>query len=81
MFLNGELEKEVYIEQLEGFVANSRETHVCRLKRDLYGLKQAPKAWYEHINRYLQGMGFAKSEAYANLYYLVVGGDVLILVL
>lgn len=52
-----------------------------KLKRALYGLKQVPRAWYEHIDRYLQGMGFVKSEVDANLYYLVVGDDVLILVL
>ena len=54
---------------------------MCRLKRDLYGIKQAPRAWYECIDRYLQGMGFVKSEEDSNLYYLVVGGDVIILVL
>ncbi|KAH9316737.1 hypothetical protein KI387_025364 [Taxus chinensis] len=38
-FLNGELKEEVYIEQLEGFVAHNKETHVCRLMKSLYGLK------------------------------------------
>ena len=80
-FLNGELREEVYIEQPEGFVTHSKETHVCRLKRALYGLKQAPRAWYEWIDTYLQKMGFVKSEADANLYYLMVGGEILILVL
>ncbi|KAH9292825.1 hypothetical protein KI387_042000, partial [Taxus chinensis] len=80
-FLNGELKEEVYIEQPEGFVAHNKETHVCRLKKALYGLKQAPRAWYERIDTYLQKMGFVKSEADANLYYLVVGGEALILVL
>lgn len=42
---------------------------------------QAPRAWYEHIDRHLQGMGFVKSVADANLYYFMVGGVVLILVL
>lgn len=37
--------------------------------------------WYKHIATYLQEMGFVKSEADANLYYLLVGGDILILVL
>lgn len=45
MFLNGELEEEMYIEKLEGFVTHNRETQVCRLKRDWYRLKQAPKVW------------------------------------
>ena len=47
----------------------------------LYGLKQAPRAWYKRIDTYLQKMGFVKSEADANLYYLMVGGEILILVL
>ena len=51
------------------------------MKRALYGLKKAPIVWYECIDTYLQEMGFVKSEADANLYYLVVGGEVLILVL
>ena len=80
-FLNGELKEEVYIEQPEGFVAHNKETHVCRLMKALYGLKQAPRAWYERIDTYLQKMGFVKSEADANLYYLMVGGEILILVL
>jgi hypothetical protein len=54
---------------------------VCRLKRALYGLKQAPKAWYSRIDSYLQGMGFTKCEADSNLYYIIVGGEPLILVL
>jgi hypothetical protein len=43
-FLNGAIKKEVYIEQPQGFEVHSRDTHVCRLKKDLYGLKQAPRA-------------------------------------
>ena len=31
-FLNGVFKEEVYIEQPEGFVTHSKETHVCRLK-------------------------------------------------
>ena len=42
-FLNGELEKEIYMDQLDGFVANGQEGKVCKLLKSLYGLKQAPK--------------------------------------
>ena len=38
-FLNGVIEEEVYIEQLEGFVVHGKESHVCKLKKALYGLK------------------------------------------
>jgi hypothetical protein len=78
-FLNGVIEEEIYIEQPEGFEVHSRASHVCRLRRALYGLKQAPRAWYSRIDSYLLGMGFPKSEADSNLYYIL--GEPLILVL
>ena len=42
-FLNGELDEEIYIEQLEEFIVPGQEKKVCRLVKSLYGLKQAPK--------------------------------------
>lgn len=80
-FLNGVIEEEIYIEHLEGFEAHERDSHVCRLKRALYGLKQAPRAWYSRIDSYLESVGFIKSEADPNLYYVQVKGELLILLL
>ena len=56
------------------------ESHVCRLMKALYGLKQAPRAWYSRIDTYLQELGFTKSDADPNLYFIVVGEEPLILV-
>ena len=42
-FVHGDLEEEIYIEQLEGFEVEGKEQLVCKLKKSLYGLKQAPR--------------------------------------
>ena len=80
-FLNGIIQEEIYVERSQGFEIHERESHVCRLKKALYGLKQAPRAWYSRIDSYLQGMGFQKSEADPNLYFIMVGDDPVILLL
>ena len=80
-FLNGVIEEEMYIEQPEGFETHEKKSHVCRLTKALYGLKEAPRACYSRIDGYLQKMGFVKSDADPNLYYLVVENEPLILVL
>jgi hypothetical protein len=54
---------------------------VCRLKKALYGLKQALRAWYSRIDGYLQSLGFTKSKADPNLYYIFSQTNLLILVL
>ena len=54
---------------------------MCRLRKSLYGLKQAPRAWYSRIDSYLLSMGFQKSEADPNLYFIMVGDDPLVLLL
>jgi hypothetical protein len=79
-FLNGFIE-EVYIEQPQGFEVSDRETHMCLLRKALYGLKQAPRAWYSRIDTYLLQMGFEKSDADPNLYFIIRGEDTLILIL
>jgi hypothetical protein len=62
-------------------VVNRKESHVCSLKKALYRLKQAPRAWYSRIDGYLMSLGFTKSDADPNLYYKVIDGDPLFLVL
>lgn len=40
-FLNGYLEKSIYMEQPEGLIVKDQEQKVCKLNRSIYGLKQA----------------------------------------
>ncbi|CAL9003907.1 unnamed protein product [Prunus brigantina] len=67
-FLNGILKLEVYVEQPQGYVQESKETKVYRLNKALYGLKQAPRAWYDEIDAYFNTAGFKKSLSEATLY-------------
>ncbi|GJV47154.1 retrovirus-related pol polyprotein from transposon TNT 1-94 [Tanacetum coccineum] len=59
-FLNGELKKEVYVSQPEGFVDQDNPSHVYKLKKALYGLKQAPRAWYNMLSSFLISQHFSK---------------------
>src|SRR4051812_3825602 len=53
-FLNGPLDKEVYVSQLVRFVKHDGEIKVYKLHKALYGLKQAPRAWNEKIESFLR---------------------------
>ncbi|GJY73514.1 retrovirus-related pol polyprotein from transposon TNT 1-94 [Tanacetum coccineum] len=52
-FLNGFINKEVYVAQPPGFIDFEKPNHVFKLKKALYGLKQAPKAWYDRLKAFL----------------------------
>ena len=39
VFLIGELTKEVFMDQLEGFISAEKPNYVCKLHKSLYGLK------------------------------------------
>ena len=42
-FLHGDVEEEIYMEQLEGLMMVCKENLDCKLRKSLYGLKQAPQ--------------------------------------
>ncbi len=68
VFLHGDLQEEMYMEQPPGYVDQTHPNLVCRLKKALYGLKQAPRAWSDKIGQYLVTSGFQTSNADFSLY-------------
>jgi hypothetical protein len=78
-FQNGELEEEVYIEQLEGFQLSENTNYVCKLKKALYGIKQDPRACYSRLDKYLHHAEFRKGSAKKNLYIKVTQDSILLI--
>ena len=60
-FLHGDLDKEIYMEQPEGFTVKGKEDYVCKLKKSLYGLKQAPRQWYNKFESVMREQGYRKT--------------------
>ena len=59
-FLNGDLDKEVYMDQPEGFVLPGNEKKVCKLVKSW---KQAPKQWHEKFDTVILANGFKHNGA------------------
>ena len=78
-FINGYLNEEIYMQQLEGFVSNPYL--VCRLKISLYGLKQSPRAWYAKIDGFLLSLIFVRCKLDPNVYLNLIHGSLMIIVL
>jgi hypothetical protein len=78
-FLNGEIEEEVYIEQLKGFQFSENEYCFCRLKKALYGLKKTPIVLYSILDIYLEQQGFRKRNANNNIYIKVTQDSILLI--
>ena len=53
IFLNGDLQVEVFMNQLEGFIDPTKPTYVYKLRKALYCLKHAPRAWFDKLKRAL----------------------------
>ena len=60
-FLNENLEEEINMIQLEGFIAKNQEHMVCKLKMSIYGLKQASRSWNIRFDRAIKSFGFEQN--------------------
>ena len=61
VFLNGNLEEELYMMQPKGFIAKNQKHMVCKLKRSIYGLKQASKSWNIRSDQAIKSFGFEQN--------------------
>ena len=80
VFLNGELEEEVYMIQPEGFTSID-ESKVCKLRRSIYGLKQASRSWNMRFDKCIKSYGFVRNGEEPCIYKWVNVSVVVFLVL
>ncbi|GJY88124.1 retrovirus-related pol polyprotein from transposon TNT 1-94 [Tanacetum coccineum] len=78
VFLNGNLQEEVYVSQSDGFVDPDNPNHVYKLKKTLYGLKQAPRTWYDMLSSFLISQDFSKGSVDPTLIIRKEGKELLL---
>ena len=62
IFLNGYLEKNIYMEQPLDFTFSDGDHKICKLQRSIYELKQATQSWNAWFNDVIKSFGFIKNE-------------------
>jgi len=68
-FLHGDLEEQIYMKQLEGFVVEGKEDHACLLKKSLYGLKQSPRQWCKRFDSFMIDHNYSRSNYDSCVYH------------
>lgn len=60
-FLNGELDRDVFMEIPQGLQISNCQRKVLKLKKAIYGLKQGSRSWNDKIDSFLLQLGYKKS--------------------
>jgi hypothetical protein len=82
IFLHGDLEEEIYMQQPHGYEIKGKENFVCRLKKNLYGLKQDPRKWYLKFDKFMIEHGYSRCHSDHCVYFKKVeNGSYIILLL
>lgn len=69
VFLHGDLNETIYMQQQVGFISRGSENKVCLLNKSLYGLKQSPRQWYLKFDSFITSCGFLRSKLDHCVYY------------
>nr|GFA59207.1 putative RNA-directed DNA polymerase [Tanacetum cinerariifolium] len=78
VFLNGNLQEDVYVSQPDGLVDQDNPNHMYKLKKALYGLKQAPCTWYDMLSSFLLSQDFSKGSVDPIMFIRRNGNDLLL---
>src|SRR3954471_21486219 len=81
VFLNGNIEEELYMMQPEGFVNPRNAGKVCKLQRSIYGLTQASRSWNLRFDEVIKAFGFVQTVEEFCVYKKLSGSSVAFLVL
>ncbi|KAE8698964.1 Alpha-glucan water dikinase [Hibiscus syriacus] len=80
-FLHGNLEKEIYMLQPEGFKEKEKKNLVCMLNKSLFGLKQAPRCWYKRFDSFIICLGYNRLNADPCAYFKRFGDNDFVILL
>ena len=80
VFLHGDLQEEVYMEQPPRFVAQGEIGKVYRLRKSLHGLKQSPRAWFGKFSQAVEKFGLQKSKSDHSIFYRNFNSSIILLV-
>jgi len=81
VFLHGDLQEEMYMEQPLSYVDHTHPNLVYRLKKTFYNLKQAPRTWSNKIGQYLLINGFQTSNVDYSLYVKKTNRGIVVIVI
>nr|GFA48910.1 retrotransposon protein, putative, Ty1-copia subclass [Tanacetum cinerariifolium] len=79
--LNGRLDEDIYMEQLEGYADPKYPNRVCKLQRSIYGLKQASSQWNKRFDEEIKRFGFIQNRDEPCVYRKASGSDIVFLIL
>ena len=80
-YLYSELDKEIYMEQPEGFSVPGKASHVLRLQQALYRLKQAGLAWWQALKQSMEELGFTSLASDTGVFYYRGEGSFIVMII
>ena len=69
VFLNGELEEQVFMTLPPGFCKEEEKIRVCKLKKSLYSLKQSPRARFDRFAKVIKNQGYQQGQSEHTMFF------------